>query len=361
MTAPNPPVSSIVPSWGGPLTNADYAALERSWISPELADQALLARVNSADGATILGRRDNGSYDGIVFSYVWPGEDYVREYWLRRDRPEIEHNSEGHPKEKNKYLGPPGRGNLLYITPGTQPDLLNDVRVPVAITEGAKKTIALHRLSTVGIADGALPRFLAIGLGGVWSFKGTIGKATGPDGSRRDEKGVISDFRRLEWTGRRAYVVFDANVNANPKVAAARRQLTAELIRLGAEVYWVNLPQSDQAIGVNGVDDLRCGGPSGSCGSWTAANLRRRAKVNPARRRNSFDCAEMWSFSAPRKVRRTHTSPLVTTVRRGCSEAKVSRDGFPDSFISPPGNRRAPSLCKKRSRFSRRERSSSRL
>ena len=108
-------------------------------------------------------------------------------------------------RRRTSIWGPPGRGNLLYITPGTPPQLLNDVRVPVAITEGAKKTIALHRLSTTGIPDNQPPRFLAVGLGGAWSFKGTIGKTVGADGSRRDEKGLIPDLCRLSWSGRRAY------------------------------------------------------------------------------------------------------------------------------------------------------------
>jgi hypothetical protein len=127
------------PSSGGPLSEADYRALERSWIPQELADQALLRRVTSLDGAQILGREDNGSYDGITYPYLWPGEDHIREYWLRRDRPDIEYDSTGKPMEKNKYLGPPGRGNLLYIVPATRSELLNDVRVPIAITEGPRK------------------------------------------------------------------------------------------------------------------------------------------------------------------------------------------------------------------------------
>jgi hypothetical protein len=232
-----------VPSWGGPLIEADYAKLEQSWISRELANQAMLRRVSSNDGASIVGRRDNGSFAGVIFPFIWPGEVHIREYWLRRDRPEIEYNADGLPKEQNKYLGPPGRGNLLYTLPATRVDLLDNLRVPVAITEGVKKTIALHRLSWHGRSEAAdLPRFLPVGLGGVWSFRGTVGKAIGPDGSRRDEKGWIPDLARLAWSGRHVYVVYDSNVQANPSVAAARRELTFELIRRGAEVLWVNLP-----------------------------------------------------------------------------------------------------------------------
>ena len=81
------PSACCVPSLGGPLSEADYAKLERSWIPRELANQAVLRRVTSAEGASIIGRRDNGCYSGIIFPYVWPGEDYIREYWLRRDQP----------------------------------------------------------------------------------------------------------------------------------------------------------------------------------------------------------------------------------------------------------------------------------
>jgi hypothetical protein len=243
-------------SRGESLSDADYIALDSSWITRDLADQAMLRRVSSAEGAEIVGRRDNGSYCGIVFVYVWPGEDRIREYWLRRDRPEVRYDAAGTPKEQNKYLGLPGRGNLLYITPKTPPELLTDVGVPIAITEGAKKTLALHRLSRHDVAPDELPRFLPIGLSGVWSFMGKIGKAPGPDGSPRDEKGLIADLRRLNCDGRRVYIVFDANVHTNPKVAAARRRLSIELTQLGAQVSLVNLPKPGQGPLINGVDDL---------------------------------------------------------------------------------------------------------
>jgi hypothetical protein len=234
----------VSPTWGGPLTERDYGVLEKSWITRDIADQALLRRVTSAEGALIVGRSDNDSYSGIVIPYLWPGEDHIRQYWLRRDRPEIEYDGEGRPKEKNKYLGPPGCANLIYMVPGISEDFLNEVGVPVVITEGAKKTLALHRLSLHEVAEAQLPRFLPIGLGGVWNWRGTIGKAIGADGSRRDEKGPIPDLSRLVWTNRTVFIVFDTNVHTNSSVAAARRGLTSELRRRGAQVLWVNLPES---------------------------------------------------------------------------------------------------------------------
>lgn len=226
---------------GEPLTETDYASLSKSWITRELADQAYLRRVTSAEGAPIVGRSDDGSYAGIVFPYIWPGEEHVREYWLRRDRPEIEYDSQGHPKEKNKYLGPPGRGNLLYLVPHTPETMLTEVQVPVAITEGAKKVLALHRLSLYRRREAEPPLFLPIGIGGVWNWRGTIGKTLGADGSRRDEKGPIADLNRLVWSKRVAYIVFDTNVLTNSSVTAARQALTTELTRRGARVLWVTL------------------------------------------------------------------------------------------------------------------------
>ena len=230
------------PYLGGPLVPSDFDLLLRSWITPEFADQALLRRVSTAEGAQLIGRKDNGSYAGIIFPYVWPGENHCREYWLRRDHPEVQYDARGVPKERNKYLGPPGRRNLLYLVPGTDPSLLSDPAVPVAITEGAKKTIALYRLSWHEISAAAPPRFLPLGLAGVWSFRGKIGTLPGPDGAPRSETGVIPDMERVLWESRKVFVVYDTNVRTNPSVAAERRELTAELKQRGARIAWVNLP-----------------------------------------------------------------------------------------------------------------------
>src|ERR1041384_4459534 len=119
----------------------DLAALERSYITPDLARQAGLFRVTSEEGAKLVGR-NGGDYAGIIFPYCWPGEPPPREYRLRRDKPDLEQQQDGTTKEKAKYLSPPGRGSLLYLMPSTPPELLRDVSVPLVLTEGEKKTIA---------------------------------------------------------------------------------------------------------------------------------------------------------------------------------------------------------------------------
>lgn len=234
------------------LTPQDLATLERCYITPELANQAGIFRVLSRRGAELVGRRDDASYGGVAFPYCWPSEDSARDYRLRRDTPDLEQQLDGSIKEKGKYLSPPGRSNLLYFVPGIPANLLGDPTLPIVITEGEKKALALYNLSLHNTATGT-PRFLPIGLAGVWGWRGRVGKTTDHQGARRDVKGVIPDFDRIYWQGRDVTIIFDANVASNESVAAARDSLAVELTRRGASVRLVDLPQ---CADVNGVDDL---------------------------------------------------------------------------------------------------------
>ncbi len=239
---------------GSPLDHRDYERLSKSGISRQLANDALIRRVASEEGASTVGRKDAADYSGILFPYMWPGEDYVREYRLRRDHPELEQQTDGGVRERAKYVSPPGRGNMLYFTPQTPVDWLTDATLPIAITEGEKKTLSLWGLGWHGMGDVAeRPRWLSVGISGVWNWRGTVGKAPGPDGDRRDVKGPIPDLSRVCWDGRTVLIVFDRNVKTNKSVADARRALTKELTKRGAHVTIVDLPEVD---GVNGIDDL---------------------------------------------------------------------------------------------------------
>lgn len=104
---------------GAALLPADLEKLAKCGISAELATAALLRRVDSRDGAEMIGRNGNADCSGILFPYTWPGEDHVRDYRLRRDRPDLDPKADGSFKERDKYLSAPGRGNMLYFHPGT--------------------------------------------------------------------------------------------------------------------------------------------------------------------------------------------------------------------------------------------------
>jgi hypothetical protein len=238
------------PQWGHPLEEKDYRNLEARWITRELAVQAQLRRVGSEEGAEVVGHRGRRDCAGILIPYYLPGAPDVINYRLRRDAPELLFNEKGEAKPEGKYLGAPGSGNRLYMVPATPVELLIDTSLPVTVTEGEFKTMALFRLA---MHESDPARFLPIGLSGVWNWRGGVGKTDGPDGERVDVKGPISDLDRLSWTGRVVYIIFDTNVRSNPTVAAARIALSKELNGRGAEVCWVELPAGTS---VNGVDDF---------------------------------------------------------------------------------------------------------
>jgi putative DNA primase/helicase len=242
---------------GTPLTERDLEVLSHSFITPELADQAMLRRVSSAEGAAIVGRNGSGDYSGVIFPYVQPVNNFVRDYRLRRDNPDLEQHNDGTIHEKAKYLAPPGRASMLYFVPGTLVELLKDVSLDIVITEGEKKTLALYRLSKYKVEE---PKFLSVGIPGVWNWRGIIGKTDGPNGERLDVKGPIADLDLISWTGRKVFILFDSNVKTNSSVRRARSELTRELTRRGAKVFFIKIPEeystNNYTKSINGVDDL---------------------------------------------------------------------------------------------------------
>jgi hypothetical protein len=218
---------------GSGLTPADYAALEARWIDRELADRAGLRRVDSLTGGEIVGRK-SGNYAGIIIPYFRPGANGIREYRLRRDHPDMEYDSAGNLKPRQKYLSPPGRSNMLYLVPGAPEEMLRDASLSIVITEGEFKTLALWRLANHRAAS--QPRFLPIGVSGVYNWRGTIGKTTGPDGSRLDVKGPIPDLDWIAWNGRRIVIAYDADAVTKEMVRIARSELASHLRSRGAIV-----------------------------------------------------------------------------------------------------------------------------
>ena len=129
--------------------------LEARWIDRELASRARLRRADSLTGGEIVGRK-GGNYSGILIPYFHPDSDQVREYRLRRDHPDLEYDSAGNLKVRQKYLSPPGRSNMLYLPPGVGQSLLRDPALPIVITEGEFKTLALWRAANHGARESSL-------------------------------------------------------------------------------------------------------------------------------------------------------------------------------------------------------------
>jgi predicted P-loop ATPase len=229
-----------------PLTPQDFGMLECCYISVEIASAAGIYRVPSLEGRALLGRKDSGDYSGLVFVYRWPGDSYVYLCRLRLDHPPWEGG-----KVQYRYLTAAGTRNRLYLPP-CDPILLDNLNLPLLVTEGEKKCLALWRMALeIGNGTGS-PAFVPIGLPGVHGWRGTIGSESDSHGKRIPEKGPIADLNRIAWLNRTVTILFDANAATNPKVQYARRDLARELARRGANVYIADLPE---AVGVNGCDD----------------------------------------------------------------------------------------------------------
>jgi predicted P-loop ATPase len=242
-------------SAGSELIASDFAALEARWIDRELALTARLRRVDSLTGAELAGRM-SGNHSGIAIPYFFPGTSEVREYRLRRDHPEMEIDSKGQVKTKQKYLSPPGRGNMLYFPPGMTEAQLREVLLPLIITEGEFKTLALWRLANWSHTDG--PRFLPVGVSGVYNWRGTIGKTNGPDGERLDVKGPIPDLERIAWKSRKVIIAYDADASQKDLVRFARAELARHLRGRGAVVGFLEW-DAKQGKGID--DHLALAGP----------------------------------------------------------------------------------------------------
>jgi len=121
-----------------------------------------------------------------------------------------------------KYENPPGSSVRLDVAPRCLP-VLGDPSVPVFFTEGIKKVDAL---ATAGAC--------AVGLTGVWGFKGR-----NPLGGTV----VLADFDYISLRDRDVYLCFDSDSATNPHVSAALMRLKEHLQRRGTRVHIIRLPQ----------------------------------------------------------------------------------------------------------------------
>lgn len=135
-----------------------------------------------------------------------------------------------------KYLQPPGTGVEIYFPPNLQApswqaylDLPD--RRPVTITEGELKA-----------AKACQEMIPTIAVGGVWSF------------GDRATKELHPSLAAINWEGRSVELVFDSDQHENPHVARALRVLAGLLMKAGAKVRSVNLPDIDGAK--VGLDDF---------------------------------------------------------------------------------------------------------
>ena len=100
---------------GKPLTSDDHKCLARSWISPELAEQAMLRRVTPEEAAQWIGPHRGKKLAGILIPNILPGTNEVRQFRLRRDYPDME-SQDGSQREVNQYLSSKGAQRTCSIS-----------------------------------------------------------------------------------------------------------------------------------------------------------------------------------------------------------------------------------------------------
>jgi hypothetical protein len=221
------------------LTAVDIEALSRLGIPADLIARAGVERVTDYEAREKYGITGYGDRSGLVFPNFDPADGRRRTARLRRDSPEIEDG-----KPKNKYISAYGDRRHLYFVPECD-TLLRDATVPIVLVEAEKSVLAL-----TAWAERTSRKILPAAMGGCWGWRGRIGKVENSNGERVDEVGPIPDLRHC--TGRKVYVLLDANVSSNSKVQQAQAALVRQLQRQMASVVVLNLPASE---GVNGPDD----------------------------------------------------------------------------------------------------------
>jgi hypothetical protein len=227
------------------LNNFNQQDLENfasSFISIEIAEKAGIYRIDSHAAAEILGRTDTAKRDrnGLMIPYFIPSDyQHPRDYNLRLDNPEMEQKSDGTTKPKRKYERPYGSKNKFYFPPEVTPEMLNDTSLPVVITEGEKKCLCLWGVATNDLTSH--PKFLPLAISGVWNFRDEV-KQPAANGGWEPVKRPMADFGLFQWSNRRVYLLFDADLETNYQVGLAQNALAQTLKSLMAEVYICSLP-----------------------------------------------------------------------------------------------------------------------
>jgi hypothetical protein len=169
----------------------------------------------------LINKKLGSSRNGILSAYEIP---YDSEHSNFRMYYEAGKEYEKNGDKKPKYLARKDSGNRLYIPSKVNP-ILNDVSIPLDITEGEKKALK-------GCQEG----LSCIAISGLWNWK------------IKGENKLISDFDRIALDGRTVYLIPDNDwLESNRK--GERKNLKQGvydfaylLIDRGAKVYWRELP-----------------------------------------------------------------------------------------------------------------------
>lgn len=214
------------------------AMLQDSGISPEVAaTRGYFTATSPSEVPEVFNKVQRKLVPSLVIPvYGVDDTDEPVTYELRPDTPRTD-NRGGKPKVR-KYEYPSGARKVLDVPRSVRPALA-DPKVPLWITEGARK------------ADAAATRSMAcVSVAGVWGFRTTNGHGG---------KVELPDLDKIALNGRDVRVAFDSDVMDKDAVRQAVCRLAGVLTRRGANVDVVVLPS--QANGAKtGLDDFLAAG-----------------------------------------------------------------------------------------------------
>lgn len=199
------------------LTKANYEDLRKSGLSDETIIQHGIRSLAASEARVILKRKTEVG-TGYVIPYTNKGGgfmDGVVNFRLDKPLPSPDMG-----KKPRKYIRPVGSNARLYI-PFPTWKILDDIIIPLIITEGEKKVLKATQ-------EG----FYSIGISGVWNWS--------------SQKMPIADFNSLKIKNRTFYVVFDGDKETNFNVKLAQNRLAKMLVKKGAQVKIVDLPPREK-------------------------------------------------------------------------------------------------------------------
>jgi len=194
------------------LLAADIEMFLRLRIPPELLDQAGIMRVTDREARDNFGITGQGDMAGIVFPYYCPVKGHRVTARLRRDNPEIEDG-----KPKNKYISAYGDRRHLYFAPD-RGNWREDSSVPVILVEAEKSVLAI-----AAWAARTGNKYVPIGTGGCWGWRGRVGKIENAHGDRVDEMGASPELVQFASPGRTAIILWTPIQPAIPKSSRRNR------------------------------------------------------------------------------------------------------------------------------------------
>lgn len=209
--------------------------LEESGITQEIIETRGYRTLEKKADLKRLGFSDSQrNVPGLLIPIYSPAGEIVT-YQYRPDLPRVGNN--GKPV---KYETPSGGRTALDILPYMRGSL-DAPAVPLWLSEGIKK---IDSLTSRGLC--------AIGLLGVWNFRGTNGKGG---------KVALPEWEYVALNDRRVYIVFDSDIMLKPGVHAALSRLVPFLGSRGADVAVIYLPSGESGA-KQGVDDYLVAGHS---------------------------------------------------------------------------------------------------